>query len=120
MKWKVTSPDGEVNYYSPDDVTLVMGGCKLRNYSGTAQKIHDGANKTVCAWVEAEAVDVYNESPVPLQYSIDLEVLYNPRRTPHWTYYGDVTNIDNKEINLLVTNGRRLWDIGWIESCDDE
>ena len=58
MKWQVKSPDGTVKFYKPEEVGILMTGCFLRNQKGTAEKIHAGANKTVCAWVEAQLVSV--------------------------------------------------------------
>ena len=60
LKWKVTSPNGDVNYYEPNDVCLHMENCKLVNQQGTANKIFDGANKTVCAWIESETVTIFH------------------------------------------------------------
>ena len=51
MKWKVSTPSGEATYHNPDDVLIIMKGCKLFNQKGSANKIYEGANKTVCAWV---------------------------------------------------------------------
>jgi hypothetical protein len=117
MKWKVTSPEGCVDYYNPDDKTLVMYNCKLRNQSGTAHKIHEGANKTVCAWIEADEVEVYSDT-FPVKYSEDLELSYNPRKSPQWRYYGELENIDNKEISVIFTSGRRLWDVAVVSTTD--
>jgi hypothetical protein len=86
LKWKVTSPNGDVNYYEPNDVCLHMENCKLVNQQGTAKKIHDGANKTVCAWIESETVTIFE----PLKDTLNLipkngtKVSFNPRVQPNW------------------------------------
>lgn len=119
MKWKVTSPEGCVDYYDPETYVIIMHNCKLRNQPSTANKIFDGANKTVCAWIDAEHVEVRRD-PVTILYSADLEVMFNPRKKPYWTYYTEPQNIDNKEIECIVTTGRRLWDVSTPQSeCDE-
>ena len=118
MKWKVTSPNGDVEYYDPDYNTIVMSGCKLRNSPATAQKIHDGANKTVCAWVDADHVDV-KVNDFQLLWSVDKELRFNPREQPHWSYAGDIRNIDNQEVDLIITQNRRLWDVATNGCCDE-
>ena len=50
MKWKLQFPTHS-EYYSPSEYNLAMFGCTLKNSKTTAKKIHDGAHKTVCAWI---------------------------------------------------------------------
>lgn len=119
MKWKVTSPEGHVDYYDPNEHTLIMHMCKLRNQPSAANKIFEGANKTVCAWIDAEHVEVKSEA-VPIVYHSDIELLFNPRKQPHWTYYTDIQNLDNKEIDCIVTEGRRVWDVAPSQSNCNE
>ena len=52
--WQVTSPNGDKDYYDPETHNLFMWGCNLRNQRKTAEKIHSGEHKTVCAWVECD------------------------------------------------------------------
>ena len=68
LKWKITSPNGDVNNYEPTEVCLHMENCKLVNQKGSAQKIFDGANKTVCAWIESETVTIFE----PLKDTLNL------------------------------------------------
>ena len=103
MKWKVTSPDGKVNYYDPELVSLHMYDCKLRNHPTTAKKIHDGANKTVCAWIDCDDVRIYPK------FEFEAEpVIYNPRNAPHWC---DINgkNVDNKKYKHLYTNHKKVY-----------
>ena len=44
--WQVKR-GAEVHYYDPAQYNLILWGCRLRNHAKTAQKIHDGANKSV-------------------------------------------------------------------------
>lgn len=105
MKWKVTSPNGKAKYYEPNDVTLYMEDCKLVNHKGTAQKIYDGANKTVCAWVECANVVVYHKMPNDFVEG-GAKVSYNPRVTPNWVMDGE--NVDKKKVGNLVSLDRSL------------
>ena len=112
MKWQVKLPNGEVKFYEPSEVSIRMFGCFLRNQKGTAQKIHDGANKTVCAWVECDDVVVM---PVEDELVSEMEeftrVSYNPRVAPNWVCQGE--NADGKEMTFLISEGRSLY--GGIE-----
>jgi hypothetical protein len=105
MKWKVTSPNGEVRYFEPTDVNIYMVDCKLVNQKSTAQKIYGGANKTVCAWVECSHVVISPKIPNDF---IDggAKVSYNPRVTPNWVMNGE--NVDKKSVGNLVSMDRTL------------
>lgn len=100
-KWQVKSMAG-VRYYDPATVSLTLLDCQLRNQRGTAQKIFDGANKDVCAWVDCNEVLVEGPST-----PTGLPVSYNPRIAPHWrSFCGE--NIDGKGFNLLRSNWIQL------------
>jgi hypothetical protein len=100
LKWQIKHGQ-EITYHSPEDVTLKLTGCKLRNRPGLARQIHAGAKKDVCAWVEAEKVEIVSASEE------GTPVLYNPRRVPYWTNAaGD--NLDNRSFANIVSHGRSL------------
>jgi hypothetical protein len=98
LKWKVTSPNGDVNYYEPNNVCLHMENCKLVNQQGTAKKIHDGANKTVCAWIESETVTIFE----PLNIAQGIKVSFNPRVQPNWVCDGEI--VDKGRFDVLYTH----------------
>lgn len=98
MKWKISNPLYEATYHEPSEVLIIMTNCKLVNHKGTAKKIHDGANKTVCAWVECDDVRVINKA---VTYLDGRQVCYNPRVTPHWMLGDDV--VDKAEFKELFT-----------------
>jgi hypothetical protein len=108
MKWKVTNPDGTVEYYEPSEVQVRMFDCFLRNQKGTAEKIFNGANKTVCAWVECDDVVVM---PVEEELVSEMEeftrVSYNPRVAPNWVCQGE--NADGEKLNVIVSEDRGLY-----------
>jgi hypothetical protein len=106
-KWQVTLPNGTVKYYEPSEVQLVMFGCFLRNQKGTAQKIFGGANKTVCAWVECQGVDIRGVGFVKVEDGEYKEISYNPRVTPNWDSEGE--NVDGTDVGMMVSDGRKLY-----------
>lgn len=81
MKWKVQYPDGTVEYHHPTDVQLVMSECTLKNQSKTAQKIFDGSDKTVCAWVLCKSIRIRKDNFMPDNSN---RLRYNPRVSPNW------------------------------------
>lgn len=103
MKWQVKNHHGEVTYHDPQEVTLAMYECKLVNQQGTAQKIFDGANKTVCAWIECEGICIL-ASTTEIKSN---KVSYNPRVAPHWMMNG--VDVDGIRFNYLKTSGRSVY-----------
>lgn len=101
MKWQVKE-GGRVSYYDPETTNLVLFNARLRNQVGTAKKINEGANKTVCAWVECDRIEL-TEKPVHRE-----AVLYNPRVAPHWRD-GNHNNIDGVAFEKLVSVNRTLY-----------
>lgn len=110
-----TTTSKEVRYVDPEKHTLVMRNCKLRNQAGTAKKIHDGANKSVCAWIDCESVDI-SDKPIPTTF-MDWQLRYNPRHHPHWRDAGG-NQRDNEEFPLLLTNGRDVYVVN-IDPIDE-
>lgn len=101
LKWKIEHSEG-VLYLSPEDVNLKMTNARLRNRKSTAQKINEGANKSVCSWILCDEVEVINT-----QY-IGEQIRYNPRINPFWmNEKGE--NIDNTSYEVLYTNGRKIY-----------
>lgn len=102
MKWQVSS-GSEVTYYKPEDVSLRMIGATLKNQKSGANKIFEGANKTVVAWVECDSVEVlpprsFNASPI----------FYNPRVAPFWRDENE-NNIDKSRFDCVVSTGKQLF-----------
>lgn len=98
MKWKVEYPDGEVKYLDPKDVQLVMHDCILKNHKKTAQKIFDGAEKTVCAWVLCKQIEIRTENFEP---DNENKIRYNPRVQPNWILDGKV--VDGQKFDSIIT-----------------
>lgn len=100
--WQVKCGES-VDYYNPEDVVLRMNNCKLRNQLTTAKRIHDGANKTVCAWIECDSVDVQS-SDTSSSDAVD-HLYYNPRTQPFWQNDSGV-DCDGKVYSRLITKGQ--------------
>lgn len=111
LKWQVRAPDGSVRYYDPKEFSLVMINCKLKNRVKTAQKIHDGADKSVCAWIECEQINVYQE--VLSTNTLKGTLSYNPKSHVHWILiyddYADVMNADNESLLFIYAVGGKLF-----------
>ena len=104
LKWKVSYPTGEVSYHDPNEVTLYMEECRLFNQRATADKIYNGANKTVCAWIECSSVSIGSKMD-----TLPLSVLvhYNPRTFPHWVMADMI--VDKLRFNSLFTFNDRVY-----------
>jgi hypothetical protein len=104
LKWKIEYPDGNVMYYHPTGVQLVMGECTLKNYKKTAEKIHNGANKSVCAWVLCKTLDLKFDNFIT---DNTTQIKYNPRVQPNWMVNGEVS--DGKKLDSIHSIGYSLF-----------
>ena len=98
MKWKVSYPDGNIEYYKPTEVQLVMKKPQLKNHKGVAKKIFEGGDKVVCAWVLCENIEIITEN----FNQSDLQgrrIRYNPRVQPNWLLDGGV--VDDVTFNRI-------------------
>lgn len=102
QKWQVKSPSG-VTFYNPAIVSLVMSNCRLKNHGRTAQRIHAGENKRVCAWIECDNVEIIESSR-----QSGFPICYNPRKLPYWTDVSGRLNLDNHEFHKIISIGRSL------------
>jgi len=106
--WQVITPDGDRNYYDPQEVNLVMRNARLHNNCKVARQIHGGRNKTVCAWIKCDDLEVitimsylFDKSPIE-EVTKKEKLSYNPRKSPHWLENGK--NVDFKRYKLLFTD----------------
>ena len=118
MKWQVTQPNGDKRYLNPEHNSIAMCGCKLRVQPSTAQKIHDGANKSVCAWIDCHHLQETND-PIPMTI-FDTRIAFNPKQSVHWMAEEGGTAVPlevqaREFIPLIVTNGRELFIIPTYE-----
>lgn len=106
-KWKIQFPDQKPEYYSPDEVQLVLGKCTVKNYKKIAQKIFEGADKEVCAWILCEEVKI--NPPGTIKVDAFTQLKYNPRVTPYWMWEDEVA--DDWSFNRIVSDGNKLFPI---------
>jgi hypothetical protein len=100
MKWKIQHPDGKIEYHSPTEVQLLMHDCILKNYKSVSQKIFEGGEKVVCAWVLCKSLAIKKSDFI--QADLDGErIRYNPRVTPNWILDGE--NVDGMSVDKLVS-----------------
>jgi hypothetical protein len=97
MKWRVEDISTKhVLFFEPNDFQAVASNCKLYNQKSASKKIHDGANKTVCAWIMAESVFYEVDNKELSNGSIS----YNPRKTPNWIDNNGI-NVDNNQYDTI-------------------
>lgn len=99
--WQVTSPNGDKDYYDPETHNLFMWGCKLRNQRKTAEKIHSGEHKTVCAWVECKNFGATSKCHFNVPDDA-VKVSYNPRKKPYWVDSQGV-DVDDMKYNFIYS-----------------
>lgn len=103
--FQITNPKGEKYYFDPSEVQLRITNGKLVNHYSTAKKIFEGANKTVCSWIECESVYLIADGlDTPLQ---GIEAHYNPRHEPNWVVDGE--NADSRSYDSLYTIGNKVF-----------
>ena len=108
MHWQVKNLDTkEVNYYDPAEYSLSLSNCTLKNQRATAEKIHAGENKSVCAWINADHVTVQVEACRLATIKGQDRFMYNPRRATYWMDH-EGRNMDNMSFTDLVTVGRTV------------
>jgi hypothetical protein len=115
-KWQVRDKDNNVGkdivtYYDPDTDYLLMVDCKLKNSEKIATRIFNGSNKTVCAWIECESIELLSETEYDSNLNFNLnelvEIKYNPRDNPYWVL--DDKNVDGYEIKSCITKGNKVY-----------
>jgi len=119
MKWQVKSDDGTVEYFRPEERQLAMFNSKLRVQLGTSNKIHEGACKTVCAWIECEDFQVLGKSDLIKKNLGDFSVRFNARVNPNW---GDPGNnrSNEEEFHLIMSEDRSLFVVMGNHECTEE
>lgn len=105
QRWQVRCGD-DVQYYDPEDCILEMHNAVLRNQRGTAERILEGENKTVCAWVECDHV-VVKPRGVHTLPAVQEFFHFNPKRRAHW-FNTKREDVDNTKHKLLATFGRLI------------
>jgi len=107
MKWQVFDlKNNHKDYYDPSKISLKMQGCTLGNHPKTAKRIHEGQNKTVCAWVACNSVMA--STIISPSDSSMTQYKYNPRKNPHW-FTDTNNNVDGLKLPEMITDGRKIY-----------
>jgi hypothetical protein len=104
-KWKIIYPEGLIVHHNPNEVQLILKTCRLINQKNQSKKIFDGANKSVCAWVLCEEIEIHYGKP--FNVSDNPEIRFNPRIKPNWVVDG--VESDNLLIREVVTDENKLY-----------
>jgi hypothetical protein len=104
MKWQIRNKDlGIEDYFDPASFVYTCKNGKLNNSSRTAQRIHDGDNKTVCSWISYSEFGSVNQTLE--SFGVMSRISYNPRLKPHWTSWDfEDANIDGFEGDVYIIN----------------
>ena len=119
MKWQVKHPNNFVEYFRPEERQLALFNAKLRVQLGTSKKIHEGACKTVCAWVECEELQVLGQSDLVKPNVNDFYVRFNPRHNPNWVDLAD-NILNDDEYSLIMTQDRSLFVVTENHECNED
>ncbi len=110
MKWQVFDKQNNTKeYLDPDSKSVLMTNCELGNHPTVAKKIYDGENKTVCAWVACDHVDVFDRKGAfhPAVKNM-THYKYNPKKNPHW-FTDNHPNMDGKKLGIMMTHKRGVY-----------
>ena len=105
MKWKV-SCGSAYEIFDPEEGSLILRGCKLINKRTQANRIFNGHNKFVVAWIECEHCEYIEGKPSGENKRDSTEVRYNPKINPYWSIYG--VDVDDMEIDRIYTIGNKV------------
>lgn len=108
MKWKVQYPSGSVEYCNPQTSQLILKGCTLKNNRKTAEKIFNGEDKVVCAWILCEDIQVNYNIIDSIDDLSDNRLSYNPRVNPYWVL-GKETPADGFKFNEISSMHYKLF-----------
>jgi hypothetical protein len=105
LHWRIENlKTKEVNFYNPKEYSFTFTKAFLRNQKSTAKKINEGANKSVCAWIECDNVITVKNSILPDNL---LQVSYNPKIAPNWRANNE--NVDGRKYETLVTFDNKVF-----------
>ncbi len=105
MKWKIQYPNGDVQFVSPTEKQIHLIGCQVKNSKKTAQRIFEGYEKVVCAWILCDEVRI-----VPNNFYGEhngTRLTYNPRVAPYWVLNG--TDVDNGNFGFIFNVDYKLY-----------
>lgn len=105
MNWRIEDiTNKKVWFFDPSEFEAVIINGKLYNQKSAANKINQGSNKTVCAWIMAEDVVMYSTENLWMRG----QVSYNPRVMPHWID-NNGNNADKLEFERMHIVERKIF-----------
>lgn len=108
MKWQVfDKQENTKDYFDPESKSIIMIDCILGNNPATAQRILDGENKTVCAWVACDDVMVVDSLPLSSTSGM-THYKFNPKKNPHW-FTETHNNRDNMTFTKMITESKKVY-----------
>lgn len=108
MKWKVTYSDGNIEYLDPNLIQLILKNSELKNQKKTAEKITQGGNKRVCAWVLCDEIEIVPKGFNEL-YQEEQHIRFNPRVKPYWFLDGTDINMDSMKFSRIESFDSSLY-----------
>ena len=110
MKWQVFDLQEDTkDYFDPDLKSIIMFDCRLGNHPATAKKIYEGDNKTVCAWVACDDVQIHErQAVIPPPLNGMTHYKYNPKKNPHW-FTDTHLNRDGIKFKVMMTDKRKVY-----------
>jgi len=109
--WQLKGMKKEPVYFDPEDTSFILKNVKLYNKRNVAQKIYEGANKDVCAWLEIKGSAKVQTTEFDVSGMV--EISYNPREVPFWTYKirvpGLEVDLDLKEFKKVIINKTKIY-----------
>ncbi len=103
--WRIQYPNGDVQFINPTEHQIHLIGCQVKNSKKTAQRIFEGYEKVVCAWILCDEVRIVSHSFYDEANATRL--LYNPKVTPNWVCNG--TDVDNANFEFIFNVDYRLY-----------
>lgn len=120
MKWKVQCGN-QSDYYNPKEYNLFLYNCQLKNHKKTAEKINQGANKSVCAWILCDKIMLVPMWGMPQGLNMlgqncalpeaNTRLTYNPRVQPNWVAGTAGEVVDDQFFDHIWSDGRKLFTI---------
>jgi len=95
-----------IGYIDGTKNTIEMSDCYLHNALSRSQHIYNGRDKGVhkerCAWIVCADYSI-----TELKVKTDVQICFNPRISPNWTF--EKMNINNTKFENLFTNFYKIY-----------
>ena len=114
--WQVKHYDGPTllatSYWNPDHYQILMAECQLANRPKKAEQVFNSQRRDVCGWIKCYSLVI---NKIDLCGVVDVDkmpmVVYDPKVQKHWHFENQISDIDCKVFDRLITYGKRVyWD----------